>query len=489
MMFTLELEDGRVLTATDEQTEIIDFALANPTRNLMMRALAGSAKTTTLRFLCKYLPMQPILSVAFNKRIADEMGRVLPAHVAARTLNSVGHGAWSRAINRRLTVNKDKSYDFLKAYLDTLSRMKKVAQMEVFADTLAAIRQAKIMGYIPKSLGKAGLVDEETFFANVEDEVDRDTVNAVITESIKAALQGVVDFDDQIYMSTLFGGVFPRFPRLMVDEVQDLSRINHAMLELLVSDWLGAVGDPWQSIYAFRGAVFKSMELLRDKFEMHEMKLTVSFRCPRAVVERAQKWVPEMQSAPNAAEGLVKGLEEWGIAHLNGGAAILCRNNAPLYKLAFKLLRAGKGVKVVGTDLGPNLVRALKKLGPESMTQTELLDAIDKWETAQLAKEKAPETVSDKAECFRVFAGYGATLGEAAIYANNIFKADGPIQLLSGHKSKGLEWDVVFILDPWRSPSKWAVTDEEKAQENNLEYVMTTRSKRELFLVNAEDFG
>ena len=65
MDYTLDT-DGRTLSATEEQAAIIDFALASRT-NLLINALAGAAKTSTLRFLCKYLPIEPTLSLAFNK--------------------------------------------------------------------------------------------------------------------------------------------------------------------------------------------------------------------------------------------------------------------------------------------------------------------------------------------------------------------------------------------------------------------------------------
>jgi hypothetical protein len=67
----------------------------------------------------------------------------------------------------------------------------------------------------------------------------------VLTDSIRLAYEGQIDFDDQIYMPTLFGGTFPRFPLVMVDEAQDLSPLNHAMLEKLVTSRLIAVGDPY----------------------------------------------------------------------------------------------------------------------------------------------------------------------------------------------------------------------------------------------------
>jgi superfamily I DNA/RNA helicase len=486
---TYELEyQGKLLKATEEQTQIIDFAIETR-ENILISALAGAAKTSTLQFLCKYLPMRPTLSIAFNKRIADEMAKRLPGHVAARTLNSVGHTAWQKVAMKRLIVNKDKSYDFLKAHIGELPKHMRNGASEMFAETLGAIRQAKILGYVPRGIGREGLIDSDTFWSNIDDEVSRDTVDAVIRQSIKAAYEGVIDFDDQVYMSTLFGGVFDKYPDIMVDEVQDLNRINHAMLELIVSDRLMAVGDPWQSIYAFRGALVNSMRRLREKFDMTEMTLSVSFRCPQAVVRKAQRHVPHMKWAEGAIEGSVRAMEKWRETDIVDGSAIICRNNAPLFSLALKLLKQGRGVRCVGTDLGPSLVRQLKRLGDESTPRDVLLQLINEWEEAQIEKGKEPDPTTDKADCFRIFAKWGATLGEAAIYAETLFKQQGSIHLLSGHKAKGLEWDTVYHLDPWRCPSKWAVRDEDKEQEKNVEYVITTRAKKELILVTLEGFN
>ena len=64
----------------------------------------------------------------------------------------------------------------------------------------------------------------------------------------------------------------------------------------------------------------------------------------------------------------------------------------------------------------------------------------------------------------------------------------GPIQLCSGHKAKGLEWDTVFHLDPWRVPSKFAKKPEDQEQELNIRYVIETSPKDSLFLTKVEDF-
>jgi superfamily I DNA/RNA helicase len=474
---------------TLEQREIIEAALRR-TDSLLINALAGAAKTTTLEMIASAMPIQPILSLAFNKRIAEEMKRKLPGHVQPMTLNSIGHRTWAAATGRRLTLTTSKVYDILKAKVEDLPRGQKREVQGAFSDYLKAIRQARVAGYIPGSLGKPGLITRDDFAEGLDtdEELDFGLIDACLGESIRQAYAGVIDFDDQIYMPTLFGGAFPKYPIVMVDEAQDLSGINHAMLELIAANSrLMAVGDPWQSIYGFRGAVQSSMGRLKARFSMTELTLSVSFRCPRSVVRRAWSRVPHMKWPDWAEEGSVNELQSWRADSIRDGSAIICRNNAPLFTLALRLIRMGRGVQLVGTDLGPQLIKALKRLGPETMTQGEVYDKIDEWEADRIRKKKPPAATHDRAECLRVFAGFGKTLSESITYAESIFASAGPIQLLSGHKAKGLEWDTVYHLDPWRIPSKYAASSEELEQEANVGYVITTRAKKELNLINLGD--
>jgi hypothetical protein len=70
--YFLDRPEGKRLAATDEQITIIEAVLQTKD-NILINALAGAAKTTTLEFICKYKTGIPILSLAFNKRIAEEM--------------------------------------------------------------------------------------------------------------------------------------------------------------------------------------------------------------------------------------------------------------------------------------------------------------------------------------------------------------------------------------------------------------------------------
>lgn len=480
---------------TPEQAAIVTAA-SSTEDNLLINALAGAAKTSTLELIAKAVTGIPILSLAFNKKIAVEMEKRLPGHVKCATLNSLGHNVWSQALGRRqMRVNAKKTYDLFTEKVKSLPRKSQTDYYDEMGDILNLVRQMKISGFIPDTKPyphATSLLSPTAFYDSLEETPSRFTQSVaeeILMNSIREAYQGHIDFDDQIYMPTLFGGTWPRFPLVLVDEAQDLSRLNHAMLKKLVNKRLIAVGDPYQSIYGFRGAIHSGMQELKRTFSMREMTLSISFRCPRSIILRANKRVPHMKWAETAIEGKVETLEHWTASDIPDGAAIICRNNAPLFKLALALIMAGRGINLVGADIGPNLIKVLKKLGPETMSREQLYVAINRWESEQLTKAKGRASVEDRAECLRVFASSGETLGAAIRYAEHLFASKGPIQLLSGHKSKGLEWDTVYHLDPWRIPTQYAETPEEHEQELNIRYVIETRSKKELYLVEMEKFS
>jgi superfamily I DNA/RNA helicase len=97
------------MTPTPEQAAIVEAA-KRTSDNLLINALAGAAKTTTLQLVCQAVTGIPILSLAFNRRIADEMKKRLPSHAEARTLNSLGHEVWGRAIGKRLVVDTSMTF-------------------------------------------------------------------------------------------------------------------------------------------------------------------------------------------------------------------------------------------------------------------------------------------------------------------------------------------------------------------------------------------
>jgi DNA helicase-2/ATP-dependent DNA helicase PcrA len=492
------------MTPTEEQTLIISQA-ASP-RSLLINALAGAAKTSTLAMMAKKLPLVPTICLAFNKRTAVEMQQRMPSHILCSTLNSVGHKAWASATGKRLRVETGKSYGILKDISDKLSPSDRKAQIgDQFAMILKAVGLCKSAGYVPekyRSLSKgwiSGALILDTFSRQLDADPSDEflaLIDQILEYSIAQSYEGTIDFDDQIYMSALFGGAFTKYPIILVDEAQDLSPLNHLMLERMYAGRVIAVGDPNQAIYAFRGASHNSMAELKDKFDMQELTLSISFRCPRTVVENVHWHVPHMRFPDWAVAGSVVRTETWNSALVPDGSAIICRNNAPLFKIGIALLKKGRGIKILGNDIGANLIKVLEKLGPGDTPRQAVFDLIDKWEqdSEKKARKARIAAIKDKADCLRVFAEAGQTLDEAIAYAKAIFSSAGPIQLMTGHKSKGGEWDTVFHLDSYLVPSKGAWTSAELGdesqliQERNLKYVIDTRAKQTLYYVNSGEF-
>ncbi len=478
-----------VFPPTDEQFHILDLLLETDD-NIQIEAYAGCIKTSTLELIHEYSRVSPILSLAFNTRIKDRMiegvrertedhGMRLPP-ITIKTINGFGHGIWAQACGSNLSVDTKKTRDLLRLAINDLPRTSREEAYDNFWQIISAVGLAKSLGYVPtgKFPNAKRLITADEFYARLEEapsELVIDLIEEVLLSSIKASYAGSIDFDDQIYMPALFGGSFPRFPLVLVDEEQDLNPVNHEMLGKLTKSRIVAVGDPWQSIYAFRGAVQGGMAKLKSRLSMTEASLTVSFRCPEQIV-RAVHWrVPEMKwSKPG---GRVARLRNPDHSSFPDSCAILCRNNAPLFALAIKLITAGRSVRVHGSDIGPKVAGIMRKLGDEGMNRKELLNAIEDWRQEKLSKEST--TANDIADCMRVFANLGDSLGQALGYAEHLFEQEGTIHLLTGHKAKGLEWPVIYHLDPWHIGR-----DE---QELNLSYVIRTRASSEAYEIDSKE--
>ncbi len=292
----------------------------------------------------------------------------------------------------------------------------------------------------------------------------------------KQAYDGTIDYNDQVYMPALFGGTYPRFPVVLVDEYQDLSPVNHALLERLVKGRLVGVGDPYQNIYGFRGAKAGGMKTATAQYKCHELPLSISFRCPSEIVRNVHWRVPHFRWLTEG--GSIERPARFRIDDLPEEATIICRNNAPLFRCAMQLLGAGRSISISGSDIGPRLIGIMRKLGPDNLSRVGVLSAIEEWLEAKLEKES--KTAEDTAACMKVFAEHGANLSQAIAYAEHLFKQQGRLYLTTGHKAKGLEWSTVFHLDPWlvrRNPGE---------HDKNLDYVISTRSRDRLIEIDSE---
>jgi DNA helicase-2/ATP-dependent DNA helicase PcrA len=473
-------------TPTAEQQLIIEAA-RDTSDNLLVQARAGAAKTTTLTLIADALPKVEILAIAFNKKIADELRDRLPDNADAATLNALGHRAWRSYLNKHPKVDSRKTYFLLREIINELpDPAERDLAYEDFRDLLNACRTAKQEGYMPGKLHPQArpLIGDESFFDMLEFEatdLHRDLINEFMRRNFKQGLQGVIDFDDQIYLPALMSCSFPAPQLTMIDEAQDLSHINHVLLRKIVRNRrLIAVGDECQAIYGFRGASENSMTELRETFSMRELYLTLCFRSDQRIIENARWRAPDMQYRPDAAPGLVEHLSVWTPGEIQQGDAIICRNNAPLFSCAIELLRAGLNPELASGDIIAGLEAVFKKLGKPATPSADALAALDAHIAALSQKRKNKAQLRDMQDCIGLFLRERDTLGEAQAFFQQITQQAGRIKLMTGHKSKGLEFDRVWFLDSHLLAPK--------GQDRNLKYVIETRARHELRYVKSEDW-
>lgn len=506
---------------TPEQDAIITAVANMNGPSVLVEAGAGCAKTTTMETASQHVRV-PALAIAFNKRIADELVKRLPGNFVGKTMNGLGHIAWAQA--RGLSFKQIQLDDKKSGKLITEMCKKHKIQLnsDLWDSARSLFREAQIQGLVPDTYGdQFGTLIPDTFegWQSLSDNlaIDDDdfelvwqiTRDALIAD-IHQAYDGIISYDDQIYCSVLLGGLFRRYQMVFVDEDQDLSPLQILMIKksLNPNSRIMAVGDRCQSIYAFRGAVGQAAEQIRAlRSDWIDLPLMTSFRCPQLVADRQRGHVPLFRAFGANPTGRIVNFEEWTwksitdiVPEWPSEVAILCRNNAPLLSLAFKLIRQGVGCHVLGRDIGKGLKLLLKKLFPHDNIPAETVRAkITDWlnrevskahinddpDTAEKYRDKAESILAilDSAEC--------QNAGQLRYQIDRLFARDtGIVTLSTIHKAKGLEWPTVLHLDPFRVPSKYALANGGRAleQENNLRYVAETRTKHTLIMANLEGF-
>lgn len=472
--------------------EDIFSAVEGSSSNLIIDAVAGSGKSTTLVEIAKRANT-PGISLAFNKRIAEELNTKLDSSslVSAMTLNALGHRAWTAAIGRpRLTLDTNK--------LISLAKDIEGIAADEFMEVVNLAKFARSSGLVPK--GSKGLFhslldDTDMTWEMISLHYDVDTFNfdaarALLRLSIERSYDGYIDFDDQIYMSTLFGGRFNEYQLILVDETQDLSPLQHQMLKRLSrpTSRLIAVGDPFQSIYGFRGAMDGSMGELQQAFSMTPLPLSVCYRCGKNIVREAQRIVPHIESFDGSPEGSVQRLPSWSISDFPPGSAVICRNNAPLFAIAMALLADHRPVNFVGRDIVGGLSKIIDKITKKvNMGIQQFLVSLEHWATNEIAlKPRREGIVLDKQESLIALAdGVRDTEELKSVLSKLQSSSPSAIHVSSIHRAKGLEWSTVYFLDEWRIPSKYAIQDWQVTQENNCRYIAVTRAKSSLNYINA----
>lgn len=487
------------------QQAIIDWLITG-TGNAIVDAKAGSGKTSTLCMLADCISREGMRAafLAFNRPIADELKRRLPSHVLAATWHSVSRNALIRMPqfapykNDKNWVQINKVHSILDSmhsqYMDAELYRKGVKQL------VGLMKANAMLPDVPKT-ELISLIEKYDIEFDPEED---DSGIAQGIEMARDALQRnneqlhVIDFDDMLYFAAIMGAPLDKYSHVFLDEAQDTNKVQRVLLARMTSpaSRIIAVGDPYQAIYGFRGADSSAMDNIATEFACITFPLSISYRCPRKVIAMAQRIVPTIEARENAPEGQVKQLAMMELANFTSLDMVLCRNTAPLITLAFKFLRAHKPVKVMGRDIGEQLVGLIQKM--RAATLEELGDKLDEYTQAEVKKalnkrqESKAERLTDQHDSIIAIIE-GLPHGENTVYdviavIRKLFTDEdnhGRTTLTTIHRAKGMEAHNVYILDGHLMPSKFAKQPWQMVQEQNLKYVAVTRALDSLFFIES----
>lgn len=253
-----------------------------------------------------------------------------------------------------------------------------------------------------------------------------------------------------------------------------------------------------QSIYSWAYSDYRVREKLVETFNLQEMPMTISFRCPVSHVELAQQVYPRIKAAPNAKLGtLLKHRNEAEADEADDSAVILCRRNKPLLQLAIRMMKTGRSAIIRGGGIGVGLaaqVDVIERLckgefenygkGIQRLVDHEIQQA-----KARHATEGMYNEIHDRADCLgALFIGAQAhTFSEVKAYIEKLFRQDRKqaMTLSTVHRYKGGEADKVYILEHGKLGSTTEkMTKAEKIEAKNILFVALTRSKDQMILTD-----
>jgi superfamily I DNA/RNA helicase len=465
------------------QQEAIFDEIKEPSSAILVQACAGSGKTTTIVEGMRHGGGRPVF-LAFNKSIQEELAKRIPLG-EAKTLNSLGFGACRRKMGSVQLDVKKNSIHLQKAWEEIGLNSDQMKQHGFSASRMMGVAKNLAIGCPGYNTPDTKTFEDiaEAYWFTFPEEIKDSILLAVKTafiESIKD--MKVIDFDDQLYYPVYYNWELPSFSDAFVDECQDLSPIQHALIQKLGNNGtrIVAVGDRYQAIYGFRGASHSSMDELKDMFRMTELPLSTTYRCPQLVVAEAQKYCPTIFAREGAPLGDVASVLHDPNLWTTTDTLILCRNNAPLFRAIMRHVRAKEPVRVLSNFLD-QLSGFIKSFKTSSCNQ--LRAKLDNWYERERAKAEEDEAwgklsgIEDRYETLCVLMQGLDGTGELLDLLQSLSKGTrGPL-FSTIHKAKGLEAPHIHLLRPDLLPSKWAFGESAQRQEDNLSYVGVTRAQ------------
>ena len=275
---------------------------------VLLLAVPGSGKTTVLvtrlgyMIYCKNIPPESILTVTYtvaatkdmSERFAVRFGEDMAKRLEFRTIN----GICARIIQYYGRRIGKTPFELVKDEKATTGMLIRICQDHGMGyPTESDLKNVRtLLTYI-----KNMMLNEEEL-QKLEEESDIRIAGIYREYCRQMREQKMMDYDDQmLYAYNMLRkdpGVLAyfqnRYPYICVDEAQDTSKIQHAIIALLAAGTgnLFMVGDEDQSIYGFRAAYPEALLSFEKKHPGAKVLLMEeNFRSNAKIVEAADKFI------------------------------------------------------------------------------------------------------------------------------------------------------------------------------------------------------
>ena len=275
---------------------------------VLLLAVPGSGKTTVLvtrlgyMIYCKNIPPERILTVTYtvaatkdmSERFAVRFGEDMAKRLEFRTIN----GICARIIQYYGRRIGKTPFELVKDEKTTTGMLIRICQDHGMGyPTESDLKNVRTLITYIKNM----MLNEEEL-QKLEEESDIRIAGIYREYCRQMREQKLMDYDDQmLYAYNILRkdlGVLAyfqnRYPYICVDEAQDTSKIQHAIIALLAAGTgnLFMVGDEDQSIYGFRAAYPEALLSFEKKHSGAKVLLMEeNFRSNAKIVEAADKFI------------------------------------------------------------------------------------------------------------------------------------------------------------------------------------------------------
>lgn len=465
------------MTPTDEQSAVV--AAVRSGDHLKVKAYAGAGKTSTLRLAAEARGRARGLYLAFNKDIATEAASKFPSNTRCRTVHSIAYGATRPEITRKLKNPVEPPHQLALRYSLGPVRLPTTIgkDLELSASKVARMVMDAAARFCRSAQGEplAWHIPVEPIIREDEAEHLRESllphVQRLWREYCDPAMPSAITHDVYVKLwersRPTIGADF-----ILFDEAQDADGLMLSVLRAQQAQVV-YVGDPYQQIYEWRGAV-NAMDHIRAP----ERSLTESFRFGPAIAQLASRVLNLMdEDVPVRGQDHIESriLQDSTPGH-DRFDAILCRKNATVLTHLAQGIARGDKVAVRAN------VEELKAFadGAEMLMRGQRIGY-----PASLALFETWEDVQEYAESFA-----GRDLqplvnlidNEGVDYLRLILtrvspEADADYIVSTVHRAKGLEWDRVHLAGDFKFKTNDEGDLSMSPEEMRLLYVAMTRAK------------